>query len=92
MSVTDAPGFPASAGELQSMVEEFFNVQCRYQAAIREIRTKLEILDDEFQMKHKRNPIHHMQSRMKSVPSMMENSATPSRSPITLGMPSARSM
>ena len=75
MSVTDASGFPASAGELQSMVEEFFNVQCRYQAAIREIRTKLEILDDEFQMKHKRNPIHHMQSRMKSVPSMMEKLA-----------------
>jgi len=73
---TSAPDhLPAFADELQSMVEEFFNVQCRYQAAIREIRTKLEILDDEFQMKHKRNPIHHMQSRMKSVPSMMEKLA-----------------
>lgn len=60
------------ADEFQRMVNEFFTVQCRYQAAIREVQTKLEILDDEFQMKHKRNPIHHMQSRMKSIQSMME--------------------
>lgn len=57
--------------DLQRMMEEFFSIQCRYQAAIREVQTKLEILDDEFQMKHKRNPIHHMQSRMKSIQSMM---------------------
>ena len=60
------------SAEFQQMVDEFFIVQCRYQAAIREVQTKLEILDDEFQMKHKRNPIHHMQTRMKSIQSMME--------------------
>lgn len=60
------------SAEFQQMVDEFFTVQCRYQAAIREVQTKLEILDDEFQMKHKRNPIHHMQTRMKSIQSMME--------------------
>ena len=58
--------------EFQHMVDDFFSVQCRYQAAIREIQTKLENLDDEFQMKHRRNPIHHMQTRMKSIQSMME--------------------
>ena len=58
--------------EFQQMVDEFFTVQCRYQAAIREVQTKLEILDDEFQMKHRRNPIHHMQTRMKSIQSMMD--------------------
>lgn len=58
--------------EFQQMVDEFFTVQCRYQSAIREVQTKLEILDDEFQMKHKRNPIHHMQTRMKSIQSMMD--------------------
>ena len=58
--------------EFQRMVDDFFSVQCRYQAAIREIQTKLENLDDEFQMKHRRNPIHHMQSRMKTIRSMME--------------------
>ncbi len=58
--------------EFQQMVDEFFSVQIRYQAAIHEVQTKLEILDNEFQMKHSRNPIHHMQSRMKSIQSMME--------------------
>ncbi len=58
--------------EFQQMVDEFFTVQIRYQAAIHEVQTKLEILDNEFQMKHSRNPIHHMQSRMKSIQSMME--------------------
>ena len=60
------------SAEFQQMVDEFFTVQCRYQAAIREVQTKLEFVDDEFQMKHKRNPIHHMQTRMKSIQSMME--------------------
>lgn len=60
------------SNEFQKMVDDFFSLQCRYQAAIREVQTKLEILDDEFQMRHKRNPIHHMQSRMKTIQSMME--------------------
>ena len=63
---------PALSDEFKRMVDDFFAVQCRYQAAIREVQTKLEILDDEFQMRHQRNPIHHMQSRMKSIQSMME--------------------
>ncbi len=58
--------------EFQKMMDDFFSVQCRYSAAMREVQTKLEILDDEFQMRHKRNPIHHMQSRMKTIHSMME--------------------
>lgn len=58
--------------EFQKMVNDFFAIQCRYSAAMREVHTKLEILDDEFQARHKRNPIHHMQSRMKTIQSMME--------------------
>lgn len=58
--------------EFQRMVDDFFRIQCRYSAAMREVQTKLEILDDEFQMRHKRNPIHHMQCRMKTIQSMME--------------------
>jgi len=58
--------------DFQRMVDEFFTIQCRYSAAMREIQTKLEILDDEFQTRHKRNPIHHMQCRMKTIQSMME--------------------
>ena len=58
--------------ELQGMMEQYFQVQCRYQSAIREVQTKLEILDNEFQTMHSRNPIHHMESRMKSLPSILE--------------------
>lgn len=60
------------SAEFQRMVDDFFTIQCRYSAAMREVQTKLEILDDEFQMKHRRNPIHHMQSRLKTIHSMME--------------------
>ncbi len=58
--------------EFQRMVDEFFEVQCRYQAAIRQVQTKLEILDDEYQIRHQRNPIHSIQSRMKTIQSMMD--------------------
>ena len=37
-----------------------------YDAAIREVRTKLEILDSEFKVRYARNPIHHIDSRLKS--------------------------
>ncbi len=54
------------------MMEQYVTLQCRYKSALREIRTKLEILDEEFQMRNKRNPIHNMQSRMKTFPSIIE--------------------
>ena len=59
------------SAEFQRMVDDFFSIQCRYSAAMKEVQTKLEILDDEFQMKHRRNPIHHIESRIKSIQSMM---------------------
>lgn len=60
------------SAEFQRMVDDFFSIQCRYSAAMREVQTKLEILDDEFQIRHRRNPIHHMQSRLKTIKSMMD--------------------
>lgn len=56
---------------LQQMMDEFFSIQYRYSAAMKEVQTKLEILDDEFQIKHRRNPIHHIESRLKSIQSIM---------------------
>ena len=60
------------SAEFQQMMDDFFSIQCRYSAAMKEVQTKLEILDDEFQMKHRRNPIHHIESRLKSIQSIME--------------------
>ena len=38
----------------------------KYLAGIKEVRTKLEILDDEFHHRFDHNPIHHMEWRLKS--------------------------
>ena len=57
---------------LEKMMDEFFSIQYRYSAAMKEVQTKLEILDDEFQLRHRRNPIHHIESRLKSIHSIME--------------------
>lgn len=58
--------------EIESIRLSFFEMQHLYQSATREISTKLEILDDEFQFIHKRNPIHNMQNRIKSIESICE--------------------
>ena len=57
---------------MQQLMEEFFAMRCRYEAAIRQVKTKLENLDAEFEMRHRRNPIHHMQSRLKALESIVE--------------------
>lgn len=43
-----------------------------YNAGIREIKTKLEILDQEFSTRYEYNPIHHIESRLKSPRSILE--------------------
>lgn len=63
---------PVWPEEFQMLVDSFVTLKCRYQSALREVSTKLEILDDEFQMRHSRNPIHHMESRIKSPQSIAQ--------------------
>ena len=41
-----------------------------YDAALREVNTKLEILNNEFKMAHQYNPIEHITSRIKSPESI----------------------
>lgn len=57
--------------EITGTLEGFLSLQQIYDAGIKEIRTKLEILDDEFRVKHDHNPIHHMEYRLKSVNSIL---------------------
>lgn len=51
---------------------EYLQLRHLYQAAIKEIQTRLEILDDEFRVAFSRNPIHHFESRVKSTDSIIE--------------------
>ena len=59
----------------EQALEELFNfveLQHQYAAALEEIGTKLKILDDEFQVAYKHNPIHHMEKRVKEFPSLIK--------------------
>lgn len=51
--------------------QDFLEKRNLYRSAIREVSTKLEILDDEFHLKYEYNPIHHIESRVKSVQSII---------------------
>ena len=57
--------------DITDTLQEFMALQQLYDAGIKEVRTKLEILDDEFKIKHDHNPIHHMEYRLKSVNSIL---------------------
>jgi putative GTP pyrophosphokinase len=56
---------------VKELISGFIDMQQLYNAAIKEVRTKLEILDDEFSFKNNRNPIHSIESRLKSVASLL---------------------
>ncbi|MGN1084743.1 MAG: GTP pyrophosphokinase family protein, partial [Lachnospiraceae bacterium] len=51
-------------------LEEWKRMQLVYNAALKEINTKLEILNSEFQMAHRYNPIEHITARIKSPDSI----------------------
>lgn len=51
---------------------QFIELEHLYESAIREVKTKLEILDSEFKTKYDYNPIHHIEDRLKSPQSIME--------------------
>lgn len=50
--------------------EEWNQIFLLYDSAIKEIRTKLEILNNEFKLSHQYNPIEHIESRLKSIDSI----------------------
>ena len=63
-----------SVGEQElfaSQLREFSYLMQIYRAAIKEVQTKLEILDEEFQTRYDYNPIHHIESRLKSPKSIL---------------------
>lgn len=64
----------ALADEMTHQIDpaEFVRMLQLYTSAMRKVRTKLEILDDEFQVKYDHNPIHHMETRIKSGRSILE--------------------
>ena len=69
MSEAMIPVEPPSAAAVQQQYRELMQL---YDGAIREVRTKLEVLDAEFRVRYARNPIHHIDTRLKSPSSITE--------------------
>lgn len=59
----------------EELQQQIMDINLLYSAAIREVSTKLDVLGDDFRMKHSYVPIHHMQSRLKSFESLMDKAA-----------------
>ncbi|WP_315073051.1 GTP pyrophosphokinase family protein [uncultured Clostridium sp.] len=57
---------------IEEKIEEISETLLIYRSAIKEVKTKLDILDDELKIKRKRNPIEYMKSRVKTPNSIME--------------------
>lgn len=58
-------------GRLEQAITDFMSRMQVYNAGIKEIKTKLEILDDEFKAKYDYDPIHHIESRLKTPRSIL---------------------
>ena len=63
------PGFKGTDEELQSAIDE---ISLLYNSAIKELKTRLDILSDDFDKKHSYMPIHHVHSRLKTFESIIE--------------------
>ena len=68
-----------TAEQAQRLVEHFAlfekaskSLFKKYDAAIREMKTRFEILDADLEYRFNRNPIHHMESRLKTPKSVYE--------------------
>ena len=58
--------------QLMDQMLKFLELEHLYESAIREVKTKLEILDSEFRTKFSYYPIHHIEDRLKSPQSIFE--------------------
>ena len=56
----------AKVEELFKETQQFEELMMMYDCAIRQVKTRLEILDEEFSVRYRRNPISSIQSRVKS--------------------------
>ncbi len=65
MSQTDK-----AAMELFENYQEYLALQHLYQAALKQLQIKFEVLNDEFHVRSGRSPIHHIEGRLKSTASI----------------------
>ena len=61
-----------SQKQRSSDIDSWNEVQLIYSSALKQITTKMEILNDEFQHVHQYNPIEHIKSRIKTPQSIVK--------------------
>jgi putative GTP pyrophosphokinase len=57
---------------IRENIYDWQNIMFLYNAAIKEVRTKLDIMNDEFQYIHQYNPIEYIKSRIKTPESIVK--------------------
>ena len=68
-------GIFEQAKKMAGTVVEYRELRMMYSCAIKEIRTKFDVLNSEFNVRYQRNPIASITSRLKSSASIMEKLA-----------------
>ncbi len=63
------PEYRGTDEELQAAIDD---ISLKYNSALKQLETKLEILSDDFDKKHSYTPIHHIQSRLKTFDSILD--------------------
>jgi putative GTP pyrophosphokinase len=58
--------------EILSSLVEFKELMMMYKCAIKEVKTKFEVLDTEFKIRYQRNPINFINTRLKRTTSIIE--------------------
>ena len=58
--------------DYKDLVLQYAPIENEYRYALREMSAKLENLDDYCQMRFAHNPIHHIESRIKTLDSIIE--------------------
>lgn len=60
-----------NAERLYKNNKDYLKMQHLYNSAVQQLTTRLEVLDNEFEVLYARNPIHHIESRVKSTDSIV---------------------
>lgn len=58
--------------EILNFLVEFKELMMMYKCAIKEVKTKFEVLDTEFKIRYQRNPINFINTRLKGTTSIIE--------------------
>ena len=71
-SAVNAPGAIDIPESFLNEARQFRELNMRYACAIREVKTKLEVLNDDLAVRNQRNPIQMIKSRVKKPESIIE--------------------